>query len=361
MKTSIKLFTTMSILSYKDRESQIELLRIVSIWIIVFYHMFMDYSLPLQEEYPIYKGIQIPLHIGVLLFVLISGYFGIKASLKGFLRVLSIIVVYWLPLALFVDVSTDQGVLHIIKDFMVVSYPRYWFFRCYIFLYLFSPVINTYLNGISIKNRLYILLVLVFIAVWVGTSEGDTTLSGGKNLTNFLLLYVLGDTLQHYKTKWYKISSTMLLLLLIIINIVFVTSYVWFSDGIIGKVIFQVSFPYCSPILLLNAIIVFMLFAKINIRSKVINYIATSVFSVYLIHYHRDVWPLLGGGVEWIYDKVGINPSIVLPCFAIYSILICVCCILIDKTLSPLWNSLNKIFIKIESRVNSYITDKYGV
>ena len=74
----------MLFMNYKDRESQIELLRIVSIWLIVFYHLFMDFSLPLQEEYPLYKGLQIPLHIGVLLFVLISGYFGIKASIKGF-------------------------------------------------------------------------------------------------------------------------------------------------------------------------------------------------------------------------------------------------------------------------------------
>ncbi len=350
----------MSIINYKERESQIELLRIISIWLIVFYHLLMDYSLPLQEEYPLYKGIQIPLHIGVLLFVLISGYFGIKASIKGFLRVLSIIIVYWLPLALFVDVSSDQGLLHFIKDFLVISYPRYWFFRCYIFLYLFSPVINKFLNDITIKNRLYLLSALVFMAVWVGTSEGDTTLSGGKNLTYFLLLYVLGNTLQNYKTKWYNISSTTLLTLFIVINIVLVSSYVYFSDGIIGKAIFQVSFPYCSPMLLLNAIIFFMLFAKINVRSKYINYIATSVFSVYLIHYHRDVWPLFLGGVEWIYNKVGIDPSIVLPCFAIYAVLICIGCILIDKTLTPLWNSLNKIFTKIDSRFNSYISNKYG-
>lgn len=348
-------------MNYKDRESQIELLRIVSIWLIVFYHLFMDFSLPLQEEYPLYKGLQIPLHIGVLLFVLISGYFGIKASIKGFLRVLSIIVVYWLPLSLFVDVSSGQGVLNILKDFLVVSYPRYWFFRCYIFLYLFSPVINKFLKDITVKNRLYISLVLIFMAVWVGTSEGDTTLSGGKNLTNFLLLYVLGDTLQKYKTKWHDISSTLLLTLFVVINILLVYSYIVFSDGIIGKAIFQISFPYCSPMLIINAIIIFMLFAKMNIRSKCINYIATSVFSVYLIHYHRDVWPLLGEGVEWIYNNLGVDPSIVLPCFAIYAALICVSCILIDKALNPLWKSLNKIFTKIELRVNAYISDKFSV
>lgn len=48
----------------------------------------------------IYQGIQIPLHIGVILFVLISGYFGIKRSFKGLIRLLTMTAIYYVPIAL---------------------------------------------------------------------------------------------------------------------------------------------------------------------------------------------------------------------------------------------------------------------
>lgn len=67
-------------MSIKVRDSQFELLRIVAQWLIVFYHLFYYCTVDLQNEHAIYAGIQIPIHIGVVLFVMISGFYGIKPS-----------------------------------------------------------------------------------------------------------------------------------------------------------------------------------------------------------------------------------------------------------------------------------------
>lgn len=82
------------------RESQFEILRILAQWMIVYYHLFLMFTKEYQIDHPIYQGIQIPLHIGVILFVLISGYFGIKRSVKGLLKILAITAVYCVPIAL---------------------------------------------------------------------------------------------------------------------------------------------------------------------------------------------------------------------------------------------------------------------
>ena len=41
---------------------------------------------PMAPDVMLFKAMQIPLHIGVPLFFLISGYFGIRFSLKGLMR-----------------------------------------------------------------------------------------------------------------------------------------------------------------------------------------------------------------------------------------------------------------------------------
>ena len=75
--------TTIETKEKKMRDSQFELLRIVSMVCIIFYHLFLENTGHLHENFPIYFGILIPIHIGVLLFVMISGYYHIHTSLRG--------------------------------------------------------------------------------------------------------------------------------------------------------------------------------------------------------------------------------------------------------------------------------------
>lgn len=86
--------------SISQRESQFELLRIIAQWMIVVFHLLLMFTKNYQLNHPIYQGIQIPLHIGVILFVLISGYFGIKRSFKGLIRLLTMTAIYYVPIAL---------------------------------------------------------------------------------------------------------------------------------------------------------------------------------------------------------------------------------------------------------------------
>lgn len=79
-----------------QRESSFELIRILAQWMIVLYHI-MIYIATISDV-PLYTAIWLPLHIGVPLFVLISGYWGIRVSCKGLLRLLGQMFVYTIPL-----------------------------------------------------------------------------------------------------------------------------------------------------------------------------------------------------------------------------------------------------------------------
>lgn len=67
----------------KTRESNFELLRLVAMFCIVFYHLLLHYVVPAQGDGSVFYALWLPLHIGVPLFVFISGYFGIRPSLAG--------------------------------------------------------------------------------------------------------------------------------------------------------------------------------------------------------------------------------------------------------------------------------------
>ena len=85
----------------ENRNSSFELLRIIAQYMIVVYHILLFWFVLDNPGYePMFKVAWIPLHIGVILYVLISGYFGIRFSIKGLFHILSQLFVYGLGLYL---------------------------------------------------------------------------------------------------------------------------------------------------------------------------------------------------------------------------------------------------------------------
>ena len=327
-------------------------MRIIAMVFIVFYHLFLDTTGHLWTEYPIYEGIQIPIHFGVFLFVMISGYFGIRPSFRGGGKLLIMVMVYYLPLALFFDLSNGDY-FSAVKDCLIVSYPRYWFFRDYLFLFLFSPVINLFLKDATSRQRLYLILILSFMAIWVGSSRGCMSLLEGKNLTNFLLLYVVGDTLRVCRVMWEKIPQWILIVSFLVLNTIMLTLWMIYHNNIMGTVIWILTFPYCSPVLYINAILVFMIIGKLRFHSRFVNWVASSAFAVYLIHYHPIVLDnIIKIGTDYIQSLCNNIPNGVIPLYFLFSLVVFCTCILIDKLFQPVWKYVGDRCAIIDQKLN---------
>ena len=74
------------------RKSNFELLRLVAMFLIVLYHIFIG----VYEKNPdfVSPSVWIPLHLGVPVFILISGYFHIKFSWSKFGKLVTVLFVY---------------------------------------------------------------------------------------------------------------------------------------------------------------------------------------------------------------------------------------------------------------------------
>lgn len=322
-------------IEHKERESNYELLRLVAMSFIVLYHILFFFISPIDNS-PLYKALYLPLHTGVICFVLISGFYHIKPSVKGFIKLISPLIVFYVPLTIF-ELAIGRGG---VKDLLFFSQSPYWFIRTYFYLYLLAPLLNSFLK--NSYRRIYLLVVLGFISVYMGTMQ-DTSLLDGKNLALFMFLYVVGDSINFYSGILAKIKTTYVILSYIILNILIVLAYYHLDGTSLEILIWLSAYPYCSPVLIINAVLLFIIFGRMHIRSKVINSLASSVFTIYVLHHqHFILYTLIGAIALKIYHFFTTPASIICGLF-LFTVIILMACIIVDKLFNPLWRFLHKI------------------
>lgn len=338
--------------SVSSRNSSLELVRLLAMFMIVFYHLILFFIEPIDPS-PIFKAVQIPVHIGVILFVLISGYFGIKPTFRGFFKIMCVVAVYYLPLRLWYVNQMGMGGMAMLDSFHILSKTPYWFVRTYLCLYLISPMLNKCLKEISYRERMYYIFAFAVIAVYLGMMQSDITLIDGKNLANFILIYIIGNTIRVEQNRIVGLSNWCFWGGFFILNVVLMFLYVLFYNTKVSDHIWDWSFPYYSPFLLVNSIIFFIPFTRYKINSPRINYLASSAFSIYIIHHQPVVMDLILQPIAHsIYTRTAGNVTICLVMMGLFALFILFISVLIDKLLTPLWRALDKLEIFLESMIS---------
>ena len=179
----------------------------------------------------------------------------------------------------------------------------------------------------------------MFISMYVGIRGNDISLSDGKNLINFSMIYFIGHLL---KENIIKIPGIKIAIAYILLNIIIVSSYLLGLNNDLSTKVITYAFGYNSPLLVLNAILFFLIFTKIRIRSHCILWIANSVFSIYLISSNSNLQMILWPKINELCKEYGILPS-----YFFISLVIVVACITIDKCLQPIYKYITTICEKI--------------
>ena len=331
------------------RESNFEMLRLIAMFFIVWYHLLLKFIVVIDDT-PIYKAMYLPLHVAVICFVLISGYFHIKPSLHGGSKLLFPLLLFYLPLTLFEIVQHKGG----IESLLFFSKSPYWFIRVYFYLYLFAPILNSYL--VSERRRISLLLILAFISFYMGWLMQDNSMTDGKNLVLFIFIYVLGDCLKYYHEKIDKVSTRNLVMIYLFLNIVLVLIYNSFAEGIIGEIVFKLSYPYCAPVLIMNACLLFLIFSRLHFFSRTVNWLAGSVLAVYVLHHQSFVlYVLIQPCVMYLYHE-NTSPIVLLIFLSFLAWTILFVGIIVDKIFSPLQNA----YLNVVDRLANHLLTKMG-
>lgn len=337
------------------RNSSIELLRILAIFGIVVMH---TNAAVMKECYGINQiWTQIEngvFNAGVSVFVLISGFYGIRRNKNKIVTLWTTVAFYSVVSAMVGYVLMGESVKSLLTAAIPISTNRYWFISCYIILMLFAPYINRFIELTSQPHftRLLVLMSVVFLVS--PTLLYYSVLGGGKNIVNMLLLYFLGAYIHKYnlhnlvnkKVLWkiFFITTTLNILLNLAVSM---------ATG--GD---QAHIPFardCSLFVVVEAVAIMLLFVKTTLHSKIVNIIASHVFAVYLFEGAlRNVIKII------VFDyTIYEHKSYWFAINIIVAVCLVVGCIFIDfvvqKLLEPLRNLLFRIIEKLQPRVTNYL------
>lgn len=273
------------------RVSNIELLRILSIFLITMHHLVVHGSnaCGYLTNYSFEQGtLGIILNsfciIGVNVFILISGWFGIKNPIKATIHLIVDFVI--LSTLMNIGLYLHQGNLGELNIIETYKFKYLWFLYDYIILALLSPLLERLIKSMSLKTYTIFMLIITFINVVICYGL-ELVNSNGYGLLNFLYLYFVArylrrsfeiGALRRYSSSFFAILYIGLSLLAA--GCYFLLAYMGFGESL-GGVRF---FSYNNPIFLLSSICLLLSFSIVKpFYSNMVNVMATGVFSVYIL------------------------------------------------------------------------------
>lgn len=350
----------------KQRNSALELLRIIAMFLVVLSHSTVHGGFGELEASDIsINGFILKIFqlgkIGVNLFMLISGYFlsNKKIEYKRTFPLFSQVWVYSLfCLVIGLIFNYNFSFSSLSKVFLPTIFSEYWFFTAYIILYLYLPYLNSFINKLS-RNE-YLKLLAISFVVWslIPTLRRVSPL--GSELINVVIYYFVGAFFSKYPDNLFKKSSVRkLCFVLSILGFVFIeafvvlgpidsyrlntfASYLFYSDSIAAFVV---------------SVSVFAMFAYMKLfTNKFINVVSSCTFGVYLIHDNPIIRELLWH--SWMDNTKYYNSPYLVWVLLGSSIIVFVICTIIEfirqKTIAkPLNRILNKTFELIEPKLKS--------
>ena len=282
----------------KVRSSNLELLRIVSMLLIIICHSSTHGGFALAEQVLSANKLFLQLitfggELGVCCFILITGYFMINSTfkIKKLLKLVFEVLFYSVGIMLiFYGFGLAEfNLTTLVKSLLPITHTLYWFVTAYVMLYILSPFINILLKNCSRKMHAVFILVL-FSA---GSLVPSLTLGNMyvNNLGLFICFYAIAAYIRMYPdacASWFKKTKENFLAFAGIF-LLFAASVLTFD--LIGNYIELVArnathfIALSSPLIILGGVCLFLGFKNLKIpSSKFINQVALSVFGVYLIH-----------------------------------------------------------------------------
>lgn len=279
----------------KVRQSNMELLRIIAMFLVLLVHAdFFSLGAPSASDCvnaPVDSSLKVffeAISIACVdIFVCLSGWFGIRPSVRGFSNFV-FQCLFWLVGLYIITllIGTSSFSIQGIKGCLALTKLN-WFIKAYILLYILAPVLNAFVEKASQKdfrNVLIAFFAFEFVYGWI-FSGSTQHIVGGYSTISFIGLYLLARYVRLYQPRISLKSKRFYLASLCIAPICVTAAYI--TPPILGintTALGGLWISYISPYCIAFSMFMIMLFSKIEIQSKVINWIATSSFAVFLIH-----------------------------------------------------------------------------
>ncbi|MGN0549534.1 MAG: acyltransferase family protein [Acutalibacteraceae bacterium] len=318
----------------KERSSNFELLRIVSMVMIVFYH-FGRYSgfsfTDMTGNFVYICFLELWGKVGVDLFVFISGYFLInkndwsvsktaKLWLQIFFYSIGIAFIY----CAFIK-NDELGFSSFIYDFLPITTERWWFASTYFVLILIYPFINKLLKALTKKQ--YIFMLILMVVLWSVCGINAHWKFQGSNLATFVMLYSFAGFIKLHMDDVEIDKKKAGIALIVAVLLALSVELAIFKIGSYNEHTLYYVRNFCSETSLFTlsiSLLIFLLFKNMRMKtSKVVNVFASATFGVYLIHENEHIrlllWKVLLHGKD-LQNSPYLIPYSIAACLGVYAV-----------------------------------------
>ena len=348
----------------KVRESNIELLRNISMFMILVIHANfvslprIGYEELLSNIVPsitrfFFESLGI---VAVNVFVFISGWFGIKTRTKSVLSFIYLILFYLLGGGiLFLLLGKSQFSISGLLDIFQLS-AKDWFIKSYFVLMIVAPVLNTFSKEAEEKTQRYVVLsFFLFEAIYGWATGGKRFFVDGYGPLHFIGLYLSAQYIHYHSLRetapifikkiftMPRLADLCVFFITVFLNTSLVVSGVIFTKG--SESIHGIIYAYSNPITVIGALYLLLFFSKIKIPYvKAINWLGASSFAVYLFHGENTVRnKFFTPQVQYLYNAYSGVLCIIM--IFIFLLIVYMFSVIIDQLRIITWNKFCLVFI----------------
>ena len=357
--------------STNQRESNIELLRIISIIFIVFFHLLTSLSGQIGNASKFQTSLLFCFDpvglVGVNIFIIISGYFLSTSTKLSFNHIIKFVLenIFYVILILvvgFICIKTNYiekeqfysgstiGLIY--NSFTNIIGSDYWFIITYLFMYLLHPFINLLTNKLSNRNFILLILISTLFSFLLPTLLFNNI---QNNIGIFITSYLTGSYIRLNKDKILQKKSINYLIIslsILVFNFVLVFILLYFQDTVsfFGGLANSFSGRY-NILAYFVATFLMMFTIKYPFHNKIINLFASTTLGVYILH-EGKLKPILFKLIG--VDTLLINSNNQLEVFKIiclWTIVVTIALMLIDLIRQfifekPIMKFINKYILK---------------
>lgn len=345
------------VLRRKERNSNLELYRIIVMLLIVAHHYVVNSGLTGVMKNEPYSADSIFLYlfgmwgkIGIYCFVLITGYFMCQSSitLRKFLKLLLEMEFYnFIIYGIFVFSGYEPFSVRVfIKAVLPIKSIGVGFTSCFLVFYLFIPFLTEFVQ--KINQNTHKKLLILCLGTYTGLALLPFVPITMNYVTWFSILFLLASYIRKYESisKWKDVKWGWAMFICIILSVFSVLVL-----PLLGIAPYFLVIDSNALLAVVVSVSSFMYFKGLHIKqSKWINLIASSTFGVLLIHANSDTMR------QWLWkdtlNNVGQYGSDSLFLHAFLSVVcIFLICILIDQIRirvfeKPLFKYIDRFLLK---------------
>lgn len=232
-------------------------------------------------------------------FILITGFFmcNKEINIKSNLKKLILPVLFYLIFYFYLIFENNKNVAETVKSMIITlsnstgHFHHFWYLQTLVALIFLMPFINRLLSNLSKKEHFSLIIVLFILTI--GFTSINTYIREGtfnpllftSRVSLFAFLYIIGAYIQLYKSK---ITKTVALLGYIACSsMVAGLTYLYNINYLNKTKTYQFitnAYEYDTALVFFAAVSIFIIFAKLDFSSKIINYISKYTYGAYIIH-----------------------------------------------------------------------------